>query len=127
MTRAPHAPGRSPGPQLRIRIPHGERFALGPGKADLLEAIEATASIAAAGRTLGLSYWKTRQMLDDMNACFRTPVVETAKGGVQGGGASLTPLGRKALETYRAMEAQAAEAVQEDWKKLRRLLGKPVD
>jgi|GEM_PF-3908453 len=71
---------------IKIRLRHGEAFAMGPGKADLLEAIQATSSIAAAGRSLGMSYWKTRHLLDEMNACFTSPVVATAKGGDRGGG-----------------------------------------
>jgi molybdate transport system regulatory protein len=109
---------------LRIRIPHGEIFAMGPGKAELLEAIQETRSIAAAGRAMGLSYWKTRRLLDEMSACFRSPVVETAKGGEQGGGAQLTELGREALARFRAMEAKAAKVIQADLKAYQRLLAK---
>ena len=41
---------------LTLRLYHGDAIALGPGKADLLAAIAETGSIAAAARTLGLSY-----------------------------------------------------------------------
>lgn len=91
---------------LRIRIPHGEDVAMGPGKAALLEAIRETGSISAAGRQLEMSYRKAWLLVDQMNRCFRSPLVEAAKGGSGGGGARLTPAGAEALKRYRAMEAK---------------------
>jgi len=96
---------------IKIRLLCGDIFAMGPGKADLLEAIQETASIAAAGRKLGLSYWKTRHLLDEMNQCFRSPVVVTTKGGDKGGGSQVTETGRLALAGFRAMEAEAGAAI----------------
>jgi molybdate transport system regulatory protein len=98
---------------LKIRLRHGDLFAMGPGKADLLEAIQETASIAAAGRKLGLSYWKTRHLLEEMNQCFRLPVVAASKGGEKGGGAQVTETGRAALAQFRAMEEEAGRAIAE--------------
>ena len=98
---------------LKIRLRHGDTFAMGPGKADLLEAIQETASIAAAGRKLGLSYWKTRHLLEEMNQCFRQPVVVTSKGGEKGGGSQVTETGLTALAQFRAMEAAAGSAIAE--------------
>jgi len=96
---------------LKIRLPHGEIYAMGPGKASLLEAIRETRSIAAAGRQLGLSYWKTRHLLEEMNLCFRSPVVLTTKGGEMGGGSRVTETGLEALAQFRAMEAEAEAAI----------------
>jgi molybdate transport system regulatory protein len=99
--------------KLRMRLMHHDEIALGPGKADLLEGIERTGSISAAGRELGMSYKRAWKLVDTMNRCFRVPLVETAKGGASGGGASLTPEGRQALRAYRDMEARANVAVHE--------------
>lgn len=96
---------------IRIRLHHGGGFAMGPGKADLLEAIQAAGSVAAAGRELGLSYWKTRRLLDEMNQSFRAPLVATSRGGKDGGGARLTGTGVQVLARFRAMEAAAGSAV----------------
>jgi len=95
---------------------------MGPGKADLLAAILETGSIAAAGRKLGMSYQKTRQLVDEMNLCFVAPLVEGFKGGVQGGGARLTKLGQEVLERFQVMQAHAEEAVIEELEAFRRLL-----
>ena len=41
---------------LKLQIACGDALALGPGKADLLDAIKTHGSISAAGRALGMSY-----------------------------------------------------------------------
>jgi molybdate transport system regulatory protein len=87
---------------------------MGPGKADLLDAIEAEGSITRAARRMGMSYRRAWLLVEAMNASFRTPLVETARGGRRGGGARLTALGREALSRYRAMEAKAAAVLEVD-------------
>ena len=96
--------------RLTVRIDFGADRALGPGKIRLLEAIGRTGSISRAGRALGMSYRRAWLLIDDMNRCFRAPVVATQPGGVKGGGAALTPFGVALIENYRAIEAQAAAA-----------------
>ena len=96
--------------RLTVRIDFGADRALGPGKIRLLEAIGKTGSISRAGRALGMSYRRAWLLIDDMNRCFRAPVVATQPGGVKGGGAELTPFGVALIENYRAIEAQAAAA-----------------
>src|SRR5207248_1250734 len=86
----------------RIRILLGSSIAIGPGKAALLELIAETGSIAAAGRRMGMSYRRAWVLTKTMNACFRAPLVEAAKGGTGGGGAWLTAMGREVLALYRA-------------------------
>ena len=67
---------------------------LGPGKADLLELIAETGSIAAAGRRLGMSYKRAWSLVETLNAMFRDPLVESSRGGATFGGARLTENGR---------------------------------
>ena len=109
---------------IRIRIAVGEDIAIGQGKADLLEAIGRSGSISAAARELGLSYRKAWLMVDEMNTCFRTPVVVAAKGGRQGGGAQLTALGEEALKDFRSIQAKAFEAIDQDIRDYQRLLSR---
>ncbi|MEO0915146.1 MAG: LysR family transcriptional regulator [Pseudomonadota bacterium] len=87
---------------------------LGPGKADLLEAIDAEGSIAAAGRTMGMSYKRAWQLVETLNASFGAPLVTRSRGGASGGGAALTDMGRNVLAAYRRIEAGAAGAVAAD-------------
>jgi len=107
---------------MRIRVLFGSAFAIGPGKADLLQAIEQTGSISAAARRLGMSYRRAWLLIDTMNQCFREPVVDTATGGKGGGGARITASGLTVLRRYREMEAAASESVARHMSGFSRLL-----
>lgn len=96
--------------ELRLRVYAGPVIAMGPGKADLLEAIERDGSISAAGRTLGMSYRRTWILVDEMNRCFREKLVETLTGGGKQRGARLTEAGRLVLKSYRELEAESVAA-----------------
>jgi molybdate transport system regulatory protein len=97
-------------PRLTLRVDLGGGRALGPGKVRLLEAIEKTGSITQAGKALGMSYRRAWLLADDMNSCFRDAVISAQPGGAHGGGATLTPFGRKLIERYRAIENDAISA-----------------
>src|SRR5688572_30407911 len=84
---------KATGPQLRVLF--GSAIAIGPGKADLLEAIARTGSISAAGRLLGMSYRRAWLLVDTMNRSFRAPLVGAAK-------------------RYRRMEARANRLLAKD-------------
>jgi molybdate transport system regulatory protein len=96
-------------PQLRISF--RKSIAMGPGKADLLDAIAESGSISAAARKLGMSYRRAWVLVDTMNASFRSPLVETLTGGAQGGGAQVTELGHDVVRRYRQMEKKACASV----------------
>jgi molybdate transport system regulatory protein len=108
---------------IRIGIPLGDRYAMGPGKADLLEAIQETGSISAAGRHLNMSYRRAWLLVDEMNRCFKAPLVEARLGGARGGGAEVTALGLEALSRYRELQTQAWDAVRKPFREFERLLG----
>jgi molybdate transport system regulatory protein len=98
------------GVRLTLRVDFGTDRAIGPGKVLLLEAIRDTGSISQAGRSLEMSYRRAWLLVDDMNRCFREPVVVAQPGGAQGGGAALTPFGERVVQKYRAIETQATAA-----------------
>ena len=95
----------------QIRIMFRKAIAMGPGKADLLQAIGETGSISAAARRMRMSYRRAWLLVDTMNQCFDGPLVETATGGNHGGGAQITELGKEVLRRYREMDARASAAV----------------
>lgn len=97
--------------RTRIRVLFGSAFAIGPGKADLLQAVEEAGSISEAARQMNMSYRRAWLLIDTMNRCFREPVVDTATGGKGGGGAQITSFGKTVLRQYRAMEAGASASV----------------
>ena len=96
--------------RLTLRVDLGKDRAVGPGKIRLLEAILDTGSITKAGAALGMSYRRAWLLVDDMNNCFREPVVAAQAGGSHGGGAALTAFGERLIDQYRAIEAEAHSA-----------------
>jgi molybdate transport system regulatory protein len=96
--------------RLSIRIDFAGGRRVGPGKVRLLELIDQTGSISAAGRAMAMSYRRAWLLVDSLNTSFRAPVVDTRAGGRQGGGAELTPFGRDLVERYRTMERLALQA-----------------
>jgi len=109
--------------KIKMQILCGHEIAMGPGKADLLEAIAAEGSISGAGRKLGMSYRRTWLLVDVMNRCWEAPLVETAAGGSHGGGAHVTELGTRVLAHYRGLQ-QAGRDVEAggDWTALQSAL-----
>ena len=99
-----------PAATLRIRLVLAPGDMIGPGKADLLEGIRDTGSIAAAGRRMGMSYKRAWMLVGAMNSGFREPLVASARGGRSHGGARLTATGGAVLAHYRALETRAAAA-----------------
>jgi molybdate transport system regulatory protein len=96
--------------RLTLRVDLGEERAIGPGKIRLLEAIRDTGSITQAGILLGMSYRRAWLLVDDMNNCFREPVISAQTGGTHGGGAALTAFGVRLIDQYRAIEVEAQAA-----------------
>lgn len=106
----------------RLRVLLGQAIAIGPGKADLLDAIDREGSITRAAKAMGMSYRRAWLLVETMNACFTGPLVEAARGGSGGGGAGLTELGREVLARYRALEEKAAAAVADDLESFGKLM-----
>ena len=112
-------------PDVYFHIREGQRgsdLAIGPGKVALLEAIARTGSITAAAKSLNMSYRRAWMLVDETNRCLIGPAVETATGGRQGGGTTLTQIGSELVSRYRALEREAATAV---GRELRSILRSP--
>jgi molybdate transport system regulatory protein len=92
-------------PQAHIRVDFTDGCSIGPGKIALLEWIERTGSLSAAGRSLGMSYRRAWLLLHSVNDSFSEPSVTFSVGGKDGGGARLTAFGRKIVGSYRNFEA----------------------
>ena len=98
--------------RLTIRLDFEPGRRLGAGKIALLESIDRTGSISAAGRAHEMSYRRAWLLVDDMNRCFGSPVVTTQPGGAHGGGAAVTALGQKLINEYRSIVARAMAATE---------------
>jgi molybdate transport system regulatory protein len=109
MARRANPPGLT-----HLRVTFTDDFYVGPGRADLLEGIAETGSIAAAGKRMGMSYKRAWSLVQALNEGFGSPLVEASRGGAGQGGASLTPDGAFVLERYRAMQDAARKAIASD-------------
>ena len=97
--------------KIKIQIFCADEIAMGPGKADLLDAIRQHGSISGAGRAMGMSYRRAWQLVDVMNRCWTQPLVETLAGSTrQGGGARVTGFGETVLGHYRALQGRLGQA-----------------
>lgn len=108
--------------RTRLRIYHGERIALGPGKVELLARIGATGSISEAARQMGMSYNRAWLHIQDINKSFKSPLVTSARGGNSGGGAGLTETGKQVLTLYQQLETEAHAATEKTWQQVQQLL-----
>jgi molybdate transport system regulatory protein len=127
-SRSPRTPGRgarraatpaAPRVLPRIRVLRGYEIALGPGKVALLEAIHGSGCLAAAARSLGMSYMRAWKLVQTMNTCFREPLVTKQRGGKIHGSAALTATGEHVLTLYRGMEEASRQAMADGWQELR--------
>ncbi len=90
------------GLQLKGRIwleKDGHTF-LSWGRVVLLERIAQYGSLAAAARSMDMSYSHAWNLVEQMNRLAGEPLVEKQAGGAQGGGARLTPAGEKARDEF---------------------------
>ena len=107
---------------LTLRVLGRRSPAMGPGKAELVEQIAKTGSISAAARAMGMSYRRAWQLVEALNRDFRRPLVTTATGGTRGGGARVTPFGRRLVAQFRAMEEKASAAIAADLRRFTRYI-----
>src|SRR5437870_1032176 len=91
---------------LRVWLERAGRAVLGKGRLELLEAIDRRRSISAAARQLGMSYRHAWVLVQGVNEAAGEALVSAAPGGVHGGGASLTPQGRRVVAVGRALQEQ---------------------
>ena len=115
---------RAPVLRFRMRVSDGDRIAVGPGKIALLEAIGSTGSITAAAKSLDMSYRRAWLLLDELNRSLERPAVDSAKGGLQGGGSSLTETGQQLITLYRRIEKRAEIACRDDITQLMDMLAR---
>lgn len=106
--------------KLSIRIAFEGAEPFGPGKVRLLELIEKEGSIRAAAAAMNMSYRHAWLLLQAVEDTFGAPAVATSTGGAGGGGAKLTELGKRLVDRYRTIEANAARAAAADLDELSR-------
>jgi molybdate transport system regulatory protein len=112
---------KRPAFKMRIRVYAGDRM-LGPGKMQLLESIDATGSLSAAAKQMGMSYMRAWTLVQELNCDPERPMIEMSRGGAGGGTASVTSFGVKILGLYQEMDRAATRAASANGLKLAKLL-----
>jgi len=88
---------------LTIRL-YGEDKIFGPGIAELLERVDRLHSLRKATMEMGMAYSKAWSIIKAAEKYLSFPLLISTTGGRGGGGAELSPQGRRFLEAYRAFE-----------------------
>jgi len=112
-------------PSLSVRIDLDASGRIGPGKILLLEQIQRSGSISAAGRAMEMSYKRAWDLVDEVNRICRQAAVERQTGGKNGGGAVLTPFGLSLVARYRKIERDATTAARKELEALRKEIARP--
>ncbi len=73
---------------------------VGLGRIMLLEKIKECGSISVAAKSMKMSYSHAWELIDSMNKEAKKILVETAAGGVGGGGTKVTKDGEKIIKTF---------------------------
>ncbi len=89
---------------FRFWIEKDGKPVMGKGGYEILKAVDKFQSLSKASRELGMSYRFMWDYLRRMERTLGEKVVESERGGVEGGRTKLTPLGKKLIETYESFE-----------------------
>ena len=93
----------------KVWVEKGGEAYMGWGRVELLERIGRFGSIAAAARSLRMSYRNAWLEVDVMNRLAPTPLVEKETGGVGGGHAIVTKEGQKIIAEYNELMSRFQE------------------
>ncbi len=104
---------------FKIWLTHDGEMVLGKGRLQLLEAVDATGSIAAASRSVALSYRHAWSMISTSEKRLGRELVERYRGGRGGGTARLTPYARRLLTKYGKLQSRFAQLAERTGKDLR--------
>ena len=91
--------------RVRFRVDFGPQCSIGIGKIELLEGITRCGSLSQAAREMRMSYRRAWLLLADLNSSFDQRVARLSTGGRGGGGAELTPFGKRLVAGYRKLES----------------------
>lgn len=100
---------------LRLLDGNGKFF--GPGIVQLMEKVEACGSLRSAAQSIHMAYSKAWTILKRAEQALGFPLIDSRKGGRNGGGATITSKGQKFLDKYRAFDnalRRAADGIFEE-------------
>lgn len=89
----------------------------GPGVAELLETVRDTQSLRSAAMRMDMAYSKAWKVIKEAEKGLGFSLLDTATGGRQGGGATLTQEAVTLIERYRAFEKESKQAVEDAYRR----------
>ena len=89
-------------PHAKLWIEIDGKIVLSHWRVALLEAVEATGSLAKAAEQLGVPYRTASYKLREIEANLDVRLVSGQRGGLDGGGSRLTPAGHDYVRRWRA-------------------------
>ena len=103
--------------QIRVKInlanDRGETF-MGIGLIWLLREIDRSGSINRACKTMNLSYAKALKIINRLEDNLGTIILVRKRGGCNGGGAELTPFGRKFIADYDRLQSSIKHSAEKE-------------
>jgi len=95
---------------VRLWMERSGEAILGPGRMELLEAIDRCHSISAAARDLRMSYRRAWLLVDSINRAAGEELVHRQRGG-RDNGAGLTARAHAAIAAYRALQTRVQRSI----------------
>ena len=88
-------------PRFKLWLETDDGYVFGKGSFELLHGIQEKGNLMAIAKGLNMSYRHAWGIIKEIEEKLGEPILVTYRGGkVGGGGAKLTPTGKKLLETY---------------------------
>jgi molybdate transport system regulatory protein len=91
---------------------------LGDGKWKILKAIEQSGSLVGACEQLGITYRRTWNDLRKIEKMLGFPLLETVRGGQEGGSSCLSAEGRKLVKAFDLFHGRVDKLMQKEFQKL---------
>ena len=105
-------PGSGPvSARSKIWLERDGKVMLSDWRADLLETIERTGSLARAAETMEVPYRTAWYKLKEIEEQLGIRLLETRSGGLDGGGSTLTAEARQLVKRFRRLNAGVSELV----------------
>ncbi len=99
--------------KTKVWLELGQGVAFCHGKADLLLAIDELGSINRAAQKLNMSYKRAWRYIRELERSLGTKILLTTVGGINGGGAQLTEVGKRLLNEYEETKEQVNRTLEQ--------------
>jgi len=103
--------------KLKIWLERDGAFIISDGRAKLLRKVKDSGSLAEAAREMGMSYRHAWGILHRIAQNAGGDVVDSVRGGKEGGETKLTPLGEEVLREFENKSRSVLSQFEHEWKR----------